>query len=264
MATARFVLRDCLFFFSPGLRGLYLYSGCRRRCSSFADFAAACHGCFSAGVRSFQICEQRVAICGQQDIWVWGGCRLTDLLHSEMRVLGLELLVHGVPEDDPTVHWSRCLSFDRRCGLGANNSSHTGFGWVGWLSFQLQSDLLVLGHLNESLGDVAIVHGGEGDGWTDLLSQAVLEVFHECVTEQMLDVGLEQHCLIAIAPSKDAGIECALELVHHGFLSVRCVGIDGRWRRKIRVGGHCQVWSMDERNQKKALQTCLCLCQRVR
>ena len=100
-----------------------------------------------------------------------------------MRVLGLELLVHGVPEDDPTVHWSRCLSFDYRCGLGADNSSIIDFGWVGRSGFQLQPGLLVLGHLNESLGGAAIVHGSEGNGWSDLLSQAVLEVFHKCVTE---------------------------------------------------------------------------------
>jgi hypothetical protein len=181
-----------------------------------------------------------------------------------MRVLGLERLVHGVPEDDPTVHWSRCLSFDRRRGLGADNSSIIGFEWVGLSGFQLQSSLLVLGHLNESLGGAAIVHGGEGNGRSNLLSQAVLEVLHESVTEQVLDVGLEQHCLIAMAPSNDARIERALELVHHGFLSVRCVGIDGRWRRKIGVGSHCQVWGVDEETQKQALQTCLCLCQRVR
>lgn len=112
---------------------------------------------------------------------------LTDLLHGKMRALSLEFLVHGVSEDDPTIHRSGCSRLAESSRFGPDSSLLNGVG----LNFELWTNLLLLWHLDESLRATATVHGDEVDGLSHMLDQAAFEILDEHVAKYIFDVELK-------------------------------------------------------------------------
>lgn len=140
--------------------------------------------------------------------------RLTDLLYGEVRALCFQLLVHGIPKDDPAVHGTRCL-LDTSFHLARPRRHWTGGGLLNgghWLVPKLCD--LVLWHLNDRLTAVAVGRECEGERLSHLLRQALLEILQQQIAEQLLYVALEKHNTVAIAPAVHAGVQRALKLRH--------------------------------------------------
>ena len=115
---------------------------------------------------------------------------LTDLLDGEVRILRLQLLVHSISEEDPTVHGTRCLldAAIRATWLGVCLGCLR-FGLGDWLKVKVV--LLAHWHLDNSLA--AIDAGGEDESnrMSHMLDESALKVLHEHVAEELLDVSLK-------------------------------------------------------------------------
>ena len=132
------------------------------------------------------------------------GCILTYLLDREMRMLGLELLMHSIPEDDPAIHGTRS-SLCSHCDGGKLGALDTG------IRRRENTTDIVLGHRDKCVSEIANVDQGKGDRRSQLLAQVALEVPKKQVTEELLNVTLKNDVLISALPPVDASIEGALE-----------------------------------------------------
>jgi hypothetical protein len=168
---------------------------------------------------------------------------LTDLLYSEVGVLGLQLLVHSISEDDPAVHRTRRFLDAGICATWRSDCLDC--LCVGLCDCLKVKVVLVLWHLDNSLAAVAVVGKGESDRLPHLLNESALKVLHEHVAEELLDISLEQDHGVTTVPALKACIERILKERHAVFVcDGNAEGVLNGSGQNTGFGGHCRVGSV--------------------
>lgn len=188
-------------------------------------------------------------------------------------MLGLELLVHVVSEDDPAVHRTRCLlhGSDRCHGLDSMNLGRLWLGTDDGLRFDVRLRTEMLWHMDKSILTILIMGISESDRAAAIMCQAGHDEVDEQHAKALLDVDGEQHGRFASEPALEAECEGVLEEIHRGPLS--CGGgmhLDGVRRGEVELGIHCRlgngivpsvgivrVWIMKLRIRKSELEECV-------
>ena len=153
---------------------------------------------------------------------MYAGERLTDLLHSKVWVFSFQLLVHGISKDDPAIHWARRL-LDAGGRVAQLYSRLLGRLYSGVCAcLEVKVGIPVLWHLDDCLTAVTAVRKREGDRLPHLLGQTMLEILHEHIAKELLNVALEKNHSISMVPAMHASIKCALKPCHG--VSVRSGG----------------------------------------
>jgi hypothetical protein len=73
---------------------------------------------------------------------------------------------------------------------------------------------LLLWHLDDRLTAVAVGGEREGERLSHLLYQTLLEILHQHIAEQLLNVALEKNNAVAGVPAVHTRIQSALKLRH--------------------------------------------------